>query len=111
MSILRRCTKCQKVNHLSGEIDLCFYCGEKGYLVPLRESKGEDLAMSYRDPKQSLESPIHNLIEDIKMFSAVVDAREESNDWTDEHMQEICELDLLLRQVKTKLIRLKQTTW
>jgi hypothetical protein len=67
--------------------------------------------MSYEDPAQSLKDPIDTIIEGIKNFSEAVNARETSNEWKDEHLDELCEIDLLLRQIRTKLARLRQSTW
>jgi hypothetical protein len=67
--------------------------------------------MSVIDNKQALEPAIDKIIEGIKMFSSAVDEREECGEWKPKHIDEICEIDVQLHQIKRDLVRIKLETW
>lgn len=67
--------------------------------------------MSYKDPNQSIETPLRKIFDGIKEFDKAVDKRIESNEWKEEHLDEIDELRNNLNQYKRILIELIEGNW
>lgn len=67
--------------------------------------------MSYRDPRQSLEDSLHDLLSAIDAFSQVVDRRIDSNEWSQGHILEINSLRIRLLELKPQLTELKERNW
>lgn len=67
--------------------------------------------MSYRDPAQSIEDPVCELVEVINTFCSAVDSRIASGDWKDTHINELVLLVNRLIPIKYDLLRLAKETW
>ena len=67
--------------------------------------------MSYRDPAQSLEQPLADLLSAIEALSKAVDERIQSNEWTSSHIAEINQLRLLLLSIQPSIVKLRDKNW
>jgi len=67
--------------------------------------------MSYRDPDQSLEEPIENIVEGIDKFKSAAMERIKSNSWSKEHMLELRKFIKSLTDIKIDLEFLSNETW
>jgi hypothetical protein len=67
--------------------------------------------MSYRPPEQSIEGPAHDIAEAVDRFSAAVDRRLASGDWSEDHISRLEELEARLHVLRYPLLRLAEETW
>lgn len=67
--------------------------------------------MSYTPDDQKFENPIKKILEGIKEFDSVVDKRmeanEDKNEWSKEHILEINELSVDLMRMRVRLKKLQ----
>lgn len=67
--------------------------------------------MGYRPDNQALEPAIDEIISGIEKFHSAHEQRIISGDWSEEHYEELSELELELYGLKRRLQRLKRETW
>jgi len=67
--------------------------------------------MSDRDPCESLEDPIDDLLSAIKTFREVALKRIDTDSWEENHIDKIDKLSSELMSYETRLLRLKNETW
>lgn len=67
--------------------------------------------MSYRPDNQALEEPIDNLLKAVEFFQKQSQNRIESDDWSEEHIDQLVSLKKDLLDLQVRLLRLRSQTW
>ncbi len=73
--------------------------------------------MSYDRPReQSLEEPLNKLLEslsreEIRGLREAIDEREESGDWNKDHIEDLNDLLIDVRRLKSKIRKLSNDNW
>lgn len=70
--------------------------------------------MSYRPDNQALEPGIEKILEGIKELQSAIGYRQEADgmdSWQDEHLDDLCEIELKLVDIRHDLSKLKKETW
>lgn len=67
--------------------------------------------MSYRDPDQALEDPIDEILSGISRFSRAVEARVDSNEWMEDHIDDLLTVRIELLKIDPLLRKIRSETW
>lgn len=67
--------------------------------------------MSVRPDNQALEPSIKKITDGTDAFTAAVKVRIISNEWSQEHIDEIFKISLRLQELQIDLFRLSNKTW